>query len=355
VGSRWVTPNEQCYPPPPLPGGEFRGFAVVNMHDSTVKFIQQPKTAQHWQTHVKTDMAFRALTAACAALVIVVMAGILFALVYQSLPSIQKFGVSFLFSKTWNPVTQDFGALSSIYGTLVSTVIALVIAVPLSVVIALFLVELAHPSVSYLVGNAIELLAAVPSIIYGMWGLFVFAPFMSDYIQPWLSKYLGFLPIFKGPPMGIGMFTAGLILALMILPFISSVMRDVFKMVPDVMKEAGYGLGATTWEVTRDVTVRYGVQGMIGACFLGLGRAIGETMAITFVIGNSSKIALGLFHPGNSIASRLANEFAEASDPMYLSALMELGLVLFGMTFALQLLTQWWLKRIKKKMGGDLL
>ena len=189
-----------------------------------------------------------------------------------------------------------------------------------------------------------------------MWGLFVFAPFMSERIQPFLAKYLGFLPLFKGAQMGIGMLTAGIILALMILPFISAVMRDVFAMTPPVMKEAGYGLGATTWEVTRDVTIRYGIQGMIGACFLGLGRAIGETMAVTFVIGNSSKISASLFAPGNSIASRLANEFAEAaSDPFYSSALMELGLVLFVMTLTLQIVTQWWLKRIRKRMGGDLL
>lgn len=308
-----------------------------------------------WKLNEKTDLFFKGLTAACAGMVLIIMGGILITLIKSSLPSIQKFGVSFLFSQTWNPVKQNFGALSSIYGTLLSTIIALAIAVPLSVVIALFLVELAHPVVSRIVGNAIELLAAVPSIIFGMWGLFIFAPFMADHVQPMLGKYLKFLPFFKGAQMGIGMLTAGIILALMILPFISAVMRDVFKMVPNVMKEAGYGMGATMWEVTRDVTIRYGIQGIIGACFLGLGRAIGETMAVTFVIGNSSRISASLFAPGNSIASRLANEFAEASDPMYLSALMELGLVLFAMTFLLQAITQFWLKRIRKRMGGDLL
>jgi phosphate transport system permease protein len=309
----------------------------------------------NWKLHENTDLFFKGLTASCAGLVIVVMGGILIALFKSSLPSINKFGITFLFSRVWNPVTEKFGALSSIYGTLLSTIIALILAVPLSLVIALFLVELAHPVVSRIVGNAIELLAAVPSIIFGMWGLFVFAPFMADHVQPLFGRYLGFLPLFKGPPMGIGMLTAGIILTLMILPFISAVMRDVFRMVPKVVKEAGYGLGATTWEVTRDITLRYGIQGIIGACFLGLGRAIGETMAITFVIGNSSEISASLFAPGNSIASRLANEFAEASDPLYLSALMELGLVLFAMTFTLQVITQLWLKRIRKKMGGDLL
>ena len=311
--------------------------------------------AHSWKTHRTTDLLFKALTASCAALILVIMAGIFFTLLRQSWPAMQEFGVGFLFSKSWNPVKQEFGALSSIYGTLISTFIGMAIAVPFSVVIALFLVELAHPTVGTIAGQAIELLAAVPSIIYGMWGLFVFAPFMAKTVQPWMGKHFGFLPFFKGPAMGIGLLTSGIILALMILPFISSVMRDVFRMVPNVMKEAGYGMGATTWEVTKDVTIRYGIQGMIGACFLGLGRAIGETMAVTFVIGNSSKISTSLFAPGNSIASRLANEFAEASDPMYLSALMALGLVLFTMTFALQIVTQWWLKRVKKSMGGDLL
>lgn len=310
---------------------------------------------QSWKTSRSMDLLFRGVTAACAAFVLVIMAGIFVSLVWNSLPTIREFGFSFLFSKAWDPVSQKFGALSSIYGTLMSTAIAMLLAVPLSMVIALFLVELAPPKVSAVVGNAIELLAAVPSIIYGMWGLFVFAPFMADHVQPLLSEYLGWLPFFQGPEMGIGMLTAGIILALMILPFISTVMRDVFAMVPDVMKEAGYGMGATTFEVTKDVTIRYGIQGMIGACLLGLGRAIGETMAITFVIGNSSDIFISLFEAGNSIASRLANEFAEAAEPMYLSALMELGLVLFLMTLILQIITQFWLKRVKKKMGGDLL
>ena len=308
-----------------------------------------------WKLNEKTDWLFKGLTASCAGLALIVMAGLFAALVGKSLPSIHKFGFGFLTSRKWNPAMEKFGALSSMYGTVLSTALALLIAVPLSVAIALFLVELAHPRLSRVVGGAIELLAAVPSIIFGMWGLFVFAPFMSERIQPFLAKYLGFLPLFKGAQMGIGMLTAGIILALMILPFISAVMRDVFSMTPHVMKEAGYGLGATTWEVTRDVTIRYGIQGMIGACFLGLGRAIGETMAVTFVIGNSSKISASLFAPGNSIASRLANEFAEASDPLYLSALMELGLALFVMTLTLQIVTQWWLKRIRKRMGGDLL
>lgn len=247
-----------------------------------------------------------------------------------------------------------FGAVSSIYGTIVSTAIAMIIAVPFSIVIALFLVELAPPRISSAIGTAIELLAAIPSIIYGMWGLFVFAPFMSNHVQPALGKAGGSLPLFKGPPMGIGMLTAGIILAIMVLPFISAVMRDVFKLVPAVVKESAYGLGATTWEVTRQVTIRYGIMGIIGAVFLGLGRAIGETMAVTFVIGNDHSLSASLFAPGNSIASTLANEFAEASEPLYLSSLIELGLILFAITFILQIISHYWLRGLKKSMGSGL-
>jgi phosphate transport system permease protein len=300
------------------------------------------------------DMIFRWISAFFALLILAVMIGILVQLTENSALSIRRFGFGFLFSPAWNPVAREFGALSSIYGTLVSTLIAMILAVPLSLVIALFLVELAHPILSRFAGYTIELLAAIPSIIYGMWGLFVFAPFMERYIQAPLEKYLGFLPLFEGPPMGIGMLTAGFILALMILPFISAVMRDVFRLVPAVVKEASYGMGSTTWEVTRQVTVRYGIQGLIGATFLGLGRAIGETMAVTFVIGNVHTISPSLLAPGNSIASTLANEFAEASDPLYMSSLIELGLILFIITLIIQIIAQFWLARIRKSMGGGL-
>jgi len=306
------------------------------------------------QSMNRADALFKALTIACAFLILLSMAGIFIELLRNSQLALEKFGLGFLFSKSWNPVTQEFGALSSIFGTLVSTLIAMIIATPLSVVIALFLVELAPPMVNKIVGNAIELLAAIPSIIYGMWGLFVFAPFMADHVQPLLADTLGFLPLFQGPPMGIGMLTAGIILALMILPFISAVMRDVFQMVPAVVKEAGYGVGGTTWEVSRKITVRYGLAGLLGATFLGLGRAIGETMAVTFVIGNNHEISASLFSAGNSIASTLANEFTEASEPMYLSALVELGLVLFLITFVIQVIAHLWLRRVRKSSGGGL-
>jgi phosphate transport system permease protein len=310
-------------------------------------------TPKHY--HASFDVLFRWVSGFFAILIFAVMLGILAQLTVNSLPAIRRFGWGFITSNTWDPaISQMFGAASSIYGTLASTLIAMVCAVPLSLVIALFLVELAHPVLSRIVGYAIELLAAIPSIIYGMWGLFVFAPFMEKYVQIPLNERFGFIPFFAGAPMGIGMLTAGVILALMILPFVSAVMRDVFLMVPAVVKEAAYGMGSTTWEVTHKVTVRYGVQGLIGATFLGLGRAIGETMAVTFVIGNVHIISASLLAPGNSIASTLANEFAEASDPIYLSALVELGLILFGITLLIQMAAHVWLNRIRKSMGGGL-
>lgn len=298
------------------------------------------------------DRIFRIIAVTMAAFIIIIMLGILYELIQDSGLSMKKFGFGFFTSSEWNPVTENFGALSSIFGTVISTVVAMLIAVPLSLLISLFLVELAPPALSKPAAVAIELLAAVPSIIYGMWGLFVFAPYMADHVQPFLNEKLGFIPLFQGPPIGIGMLSAGIILALMILPFISSVMRDVFKMVPPVLKESAYGMGSTTWEVTKKVTVRYGVRGLIGACFLGLGRAIGETMAVTFVIGNKHSLSLSLFEPGNTIASTLANEFAEASEPMYLSSLIYLGLTLFIMTLIVQVFAQLWLKRVHKRMGA---
>ncbi|TYO98134.1 phosphate ABC transporter membrane protein 1 (PhoT family) [Geothermobacter ehrlichii] len=298
------------------------------------------------------DPLFRSLTLGGGLVLMLVVVAIFWELWQGSQLSLQKFGWSFLFTETWDPVSETFGAASTIYGTLLSTCIAMVLAVPLSLAIALFLVELAPPRLAAAVGAGIELLAAIPSIIYGMWGLFVFAPFMAEKVQPLLAKIPG--PFFTGPPMGIGMLSAGIILALMILPFITSVTRDIFRMVPAVVKESAYGMGSTTWEVTRKVTIPYGIQGIVGACFLGLGRAIGETMAVTFVIGNRHEISASLFAAGNSIASTLANEFTEASEEIYLSSLVELGLVLFGLTLLLQLLAQWWLKRTRRRMGGGL-
>jgi phosphate transport system permease protein len=300
------------------------------------------------------DPIFRLITACSAALVLLLILGILVELLRNSMLSLDAFGVGFLWDTTWNPAKQIYGAASSIWGTLVSTALAMLIAVPMGLVIALFLVELAPPALSRPVGHAIELLAAIPSIIYGMWGLFVFAPFMAEHVQPFLAGTLGWLPLFSGAPMGIGMLTAGIILALMILPFITAVMRDVFLMVPSVVKESAYGIGATTWEVTGKVTVPYGIRGIVGASFLGLGRAIGETMAVTFVIGNQHKLSLSLLEAGNTIASTLANEFTEAAEPLYRSALVELGLVLFAITLVVQIVAQFFIHRLRKSMGEGL-
>jgi len=307
----------------------------------------------HGRAQALGESIFHSAALTCAASVLAIMLAIFVELVRHSRLSMARFGWSFLWAHGWNPVTERFGAASSIFGTIVSTAIALVIAVPLSLVIALFLVEVAHPRLARPVGYGIELLAAIPSIIYGMWGLFVFAPFMAEHVQPPLQKVLGTLPLFSGPPLGIGMLTAGIVLALMVLPFITAVVRDIFALVPAVMKEAGYGMGATTLEVTRKVTVRYGMRGLVGGVFLGLGRAIGETMAVTFVIGNDHRVAASLFASGNTISSTLANEFTEASEPVYLSALVELGLILFVVTFLIQLAAQLWLRHITVRLGAE--
>jgi len=299
------------------------------------------------------DPLFHLTVRLAAASVAVLVVAIFIVLVLDARLSIRTFGLKFLWSDVWLPTNHQFGALSSIYGTLVSTAIAMAIATPLALVIALLLVEFLHPAVSRVVGTAIELLAAVPSIIYGMWGLFVLAPFMGRHVEPWLSAHLGFIPVFSGPPMGIGMLTAGLILALMILPFITAVARDVLRMVPQVTKEAGYGMGSTTWEVTRKVSLRYGLQGIIGALFLGLGRALGETMAVAFVAGQLMQVKVGWFWNMNTIASTLANSFTEASDKLFLSVLIELGLILFAITVTIQLIAQVWLRRVGRSLGSE--
>ena len=290
------------------------------------------------------DRLFRIGTGFMALLVSMSVIAILVSLWMGAWPALHKFGIGFLSSTAWNPVTEEFGALVAIYGTLVSTVVAMLIAVPLSFGIALFITELAPRWLKRPVGTAIELLAAIPSIIYGMWGLFVFAPLFADHVQPWLTDHLVGVPLigllFDGPPMGIGMFTAGLILAIMITPFITAVMRDVFELVPPVLKESAYGLGATTAEVVLKVVLPYAKIGVVGGIMLGLGRALGETMAVTFVIGNAHNLHLSLFMPGTTISATLANEFTEAVGPIYTSSLMALGLILFLITFIVLALAQ---------------
>jgi phosphate transport system permease protein len=282
------------------------------------------------------DIAFENLTRFFALLVFSLLLAVLVTLVIGSELTLKKYGLGFLWSAEWDPVQEEFGALVPIYGTLVTSLIAMLIGVPVSFGIALFLTELSPPWLRRPLGTAIELLAAIPSIIYGMWGLFVFVPLFQAYLQPALIDTLGELPLlgalFEGPPLGIGMLTAGLILSIMVIPFITAVMRDVFELVPPLLKESAYGLGATTWEVVWRVVLPYTKVGVIGGIMLGLGRALGETMAVTFVIGNAHRLAVSLMAPGNSIASALANEFTEAVGDLYYAALIELGLILFLIT-----------------------
>jgi phosphate transport system permease protein len=288
-------------------------------------------SAALWQ-----DALFRQATRLFAALVLGLLLSIIVALGYAALPALQKFGPAFFVTNVWNPVTGQFGALAPIYGTVATSIIALVIGVPVSFGIALFLTEMCPVALKRPLGTAVELLAAIPSIIYGMWGLFVFAPFFADHVQPLIQRVLGDVwiigPLFQGAPTGLGVLTAGVILAVMVIPFIASVMRDVFEIVPPVLKESAYGLGCTTWEVVRNIVLPYTRIGVIGGIMLGLGRALGETMAVTFVIGNAYRIRASLFEPGNSIASALANEFNEAADPVHRGSLIALGLVLFVLT-----------------------
>lgn len=283
------------------------------------------------------DFLFHKVTLGFALSVLLVLAGIIISLVIGSWPAFREFGPAFIFSIEWDPVNDKYGALIAIAGTLLTSLIALLIAFPVSFGIALFLTEICPAWLKRPMGTAVELLAGVPSIIYGMWGMFVFAPLFADYVQPFLAQTLGRLPVigelFKGPMMGIGILAAGVILAIMIIPFIASVMRDVFEVVPAVLKESAYALGCTKWEVVRKVVLPYTKIGVVGGVMLGLGRALGETMAITFVIGNAHKLSWSLFSPGNSIASTLANEFAEADSVLHVSSLFALGLILFVITF----------------------
>ena len=303
----------------------------------------------------RLDQLFRHATRFFAFLVLALLAGILISLLVGSLSSIRTFGFGFFASAEWNPVTEQFGALVPIVGTLTTSAIALLIGIPVSFGIALFLTELSPKWLRRPLGTAIELLAAIPSIIYGMWGLFVFAPVFASHVQPILKSTLGSVPIigilFKGPPMGIGVLTAGIILAIMVIPFIASVMRDVFEIVPAVLKESAYALGSTTWEVVWHVVLPYTKAGVVGGIMLGLGRALGETMAVTFVIGNAHRLSASLMEPGNSIASALANEFTEAVGDLYLSALIELGLVLFFITFVVLALSKLLLLRLARREG----
>jgi len=267
------------------------------------------------------DVVFRALTFLFALLVLLILGGVIVALVEGALPALRTFGVAFLFSDIWNPVTEKFGALAPIYGTLVTSAIAMLVGIPVAFGVAVFITEICPIWLKRPLATMIELLAAIPSIIYGIWGLFVFAPFVQQYIQPSLIASLGQIPgfgaLFAGPPLGIGVLTAGFILAIMVLPFISSIMRDVFETVPAILKESAYGLGATRSEVVRQVVLPYTRIGVVGGIMLGLGRALGETMAVTFVIGNAHRISVSILQPGTTISASLANEFTEAVGDLY--------------------------------------
>jgi len=301
------------------------------------------------------DMLFHQVTLVFAFIVLAALAGILISLAIEAMPVLKQVGPEFLWTNVWNVPEDQYGALSAIYGTVVSSVIALVIAVPVSFGIALFLTETCPVWLRRPLGTAIELLAGVPSIIYGIWGLFVFAPLFAKHVQPYLQTALGDMPViggwFAGPPIGIGILTAGIVLSLMVIPFVASVMRDVFETVPPPLKESAYGVGCTTWEVVTNVVLPYTRVGVIGGIMLGLGRALGETMAVTFVIGNANRIVGSLFAPGTSIASTLANEFGEASPGLHISSLFALGLVLFIITFIVLAISQWLIKRGVAKQG----
>jgi len=303
------------------------------------------------------DRLFGLAAKGAALLTLALLIGILLSLIVGAWPAIAKYGLSFLTSTTWDPVKEEYGGLVMIYGTLATSIIALVIAVPVSFGIALFLTELSPAWLKRPLGTAIELLAAVPSIVYGMWGLLVFGPILSTYVQQPLQKLFSGVPVLgalvSGPPVGIGILSAGIILAIMIIPFIASVMRDVFEVTPPLLKESAYGLGSTTWEVMSRVVLPYTKAGVIGGIMLGLGRALGETMAVTFVIGNMNQLdSLSLFQAANSITSALANEFAEAGEGLHQAALMYLGLVLFFITFVVLSLSKLLLVRLKKNEGA---
>jgi phosphate transport system permease protein len=300
------------------------------------------------------DFLFHKITMGFSLLVLIALLGIIASLWMSAWPAFEKFGFGFIWSDEWDIVNEKFGALIAIYGTIMSSVIALVIAIPLAFGVAIFLTEMCPTWLRRPLGTAVELLAAVPSIIYGMFGLFIFAPLFADYGQPALQSTLGQMPIiaplFGGAMNGVGILAAGIVLAFMILPFIAAVMRDVFEIVPPILRESAYGIGCTTWEVVRNVVLPYTQKGVIGGIMLGLGRALGETMAVTFVIGNSHRILPSLFAPGSSIASTLANEFAEAGD-LHLSALFALGFLLFVITFFVLAAAKVMILRTEKSKG----
>ncbi len=321
------------------------------MSTTTLPLAEQRNTRD-----AATDRGFRWLVTAAGVFVLVALGAAAFSMIWGGHAALQKFGLGFLWSRTWDPVGQQFGALVPIYGTIMTALIAMVIAVPVSFGIAMFLTEIAPKWLRGPVGTAIELLAGIPSIIYGMWGLFVLVPVLAEHVYPWIDSHMGQWPIvgalFSGPPLGLGMLTAGLVLAVMVIPFIASVMRDVFLTVPGPLKESSYALGSTRWEVVWDVVLPYTRSAVIGGVFLGLGRALGETMAVTFVLGNAHEMTASLLMPGNSIAATIANEFTEADSEIYRSTLLALGFVLFLVTFVVLAAARLMLRQLAKREGN---
>ncbi|HKT73271.1 MAG TPA: phosphate ABC transporter permease subunit PstC [Steroidobacteraceae bacterium] len=317
--------------------------------NSTVVVTDSP----HAANQRLREKIFRGATLAAALLVLILLGGVAISLLKGAWPAFAHFKLQFLTREIWNPVTDEYGALAPVYGTLVTSLLAMLIAVPISFGIAIFLTELSPSWLKRPVGVAIELLAAVPSIIFGIWGLFILAPLLQKHVQPWLIDTVGPLPaignLFKGPPFGIGVLTASIVLAIMVLPFISAVMRDVFETVPDVLKESGYGLGATTWEVIWHVVLPHSRTGVVGGIMLGLGRALGETMAVTFVIGNAHRISPSLLAPGTTISASIANEFTEAVGDLYTSSLIALGALLFLITFTVIAAARFMLLRMDRR------
>jgi phosphate transport system permease protein len=302
------------------------------------------------------DVVFRSLTFLFALLVLLILGGVIVALIDGALPVFRTFGLSFFVTEVWNPVTEKFGALAPIYGTLVTSAIAMLVGIPVAFGVATFITEICPLWLKRPLATMIELLAAIPSIIYGIWGLFVFAPFVQQYIEPAIIDTFGQIPgigaLFAGPPLGIGILTAGFILAIMVLPFISSIMRDVFETVPPMLKESAYGLGATRTEVVLRVVLPFTRIGVVGGIMLGLGRALGETMAVTFVIGNAHNISASILQPGTTISASLANEFTEAFSDLYRSSLIALGFILFVITFIVLAIAKLLLLRLQKQAGG---
>jgi phosphate transport system permease protein len=328
-------------------------LADVAVESGRLTYENDATRAQALRSFKIRDLFFHGLTLTAAIGVLILLGGVIVALIQGSLPAIQAFGFHFLVTDDWNPVTNKFGAVAPVFGTLVTSSIAMLFAIPVGLGIAIFLTELCPQKLRRPIGIAVELLAGIPSIIYGIWGVFVFAPFLQEYVQPPLIKLFGPVPVlsslFAGPPYGIGMLTAGIVLAIMVLPYISSISRDVFETVPPVLKEAAYGIGCTTSEVVGKVVLPYTRAGVIGGIMLALGRALGETMAVTFVIGNAHRITTSLFAPGTTISASIANEFTEATGDLYTSALIELGLILFVITFVVLAIARYMLMRIERK------